>query len=83
MIGTTVSLHSALRNPPRWQNFPPSGTPPWSGTQESEARQRDKVLEKLGEEPIRLDLASVAMLNPFVGLSIPPLFGGSGRRTPC
>ena len=37
-----------------------------------------KILEKLGEVPIRLDLASVAPLSPFVGLRIPPLFGGIG-----
>jgi hypothetical protein len=30
-----------------------------------------KILEKLGEVPIRLDLASDAKLSPFVGLSIP------------
>ena len=38
-----------------------------------------KILEKLGEVPIRLDLASNATLSPFVGLSIPMLFIGSGR----
>jgi len=50
------------------------------------------ILEKLGEVPIRLDLASVAQLSPFVGLRIPaclggpieagrpPLSGGSCRR---
>jgi len=39
-----------------------------------------KILEKLGEVPIRLDLASGAKLSPIVGLSIPPSFGGSGWR---
>jgi hypothetical protein len=37
-----------------------------------------KILEKLGEVPIRLDLVSGARLSPFVGLSIPPSSGGSG-----
>ena len=39
-----------------------------------------QILEKLGEVPIRLDLASVAPLSPFVGFRIPPLSGGSHRR---
>lgn len=30
-----------------------------------------KILEKLGEVPIRLDLASGAPLSPVVGLSLP------------
>jgi arginine decarboxylase-like protein len=37
-----------------------------------------KILEKLGEVPIRLDLASEMKLSPIVGLSIPSSFGGSG-----
>jgi len=36
-----------------------------------------KILEKLGEVPIRLDLANGVKLNPNVGLSIPPSVGGS------
>ena len=38
-----------------------------------------KILEKLGEVPIRLDLANEVQLSPLVGLSIPPSFGGSGK----
>ena len=38
-----------------------------------------QILEKLGEVPIRLDLASGAPLSPVVGLRIPPK-GGSCRR---
>lgn len=40
-----------------------------------------KILEKLGEVPIRLDLASETKLSPIVGLSIPPFVGGSDTRS--
>jgi arginine decarboxylase-like protein len=39
-----------------------------------------KIIEKLGEVPIRLDLASEAQLSPPVGLRIPTFFVGSRRR---
>jgi hypothetical protein len=45
--------------------------------------KRDKILEKLGEVPIRLDLAIPTCrekLSPLVGLSIPPSLGGSGKE---
>jgi len=38
-----------------------------------------KILEKLGEVPVRLDLANEVQLSPLVVLSIPPSFGGSGK----
>jgi hypothetical protein len=41
-----------------------------------------RILEKLGEVPIRLDLTIPACLeqsSPYVGLRIPPSVGGSGR----
>jgi len=38
-----------------------------------------KILEKLGEVPIRLDFASETKLSPIVGLSIPLERSGSGR----
>jgi hypothetical protein len=38
------------------------------------------ILSKLGEVPIRPDLASDARLSPLVELSIPPLSGGSCIR---
>ncbi len=38
-----------------------------------------KILDKLGEVPIRLNLVE---LSSFVGLSIPPSSGGSSRRLP-
>ena len=45
-----------------------------------------RIIEKLGEVPIRLDLANEVQLNPFFGLSerlwrhIPLSSGGSGNR---
>ncbi|MDI6766673.1 MAG: hypothetical protein QME52_07615 [Bacteroidota bacterium] len=44
-----------------------------------------RIIEKLGEVPIRLDLASAAKLSPFVGLRIPPILslskdGGSSEE---
>lgn len=39
-----------------------------------------RIIEKLGEVPIRLDLANEVQLRPLVGLSIPPSSGGSGNR---
>lgn len=46
-----------------------------------------RILEELGEVPIRLFRADVPTAGYTVGLSIPPLLslsmrGGSGRRTP-
>jgi hypothetical protein len=41
-----------------------------------------KILEKLGEVPIRLNLAFLTYtekLSSFVELSFPPSLGGSGR----
>ncbi len=39
------------------------------------------ILEKLGEVPIRLDLANGMRPNPRVGLRIPPSFGGRFEET--
>lgn len=39
-----------------------------------------KILEKLGEVPIRLDLASEGQLSPQVGLRIPTFFVGSQKE---
>ena len=36
-----------------------------------------KILEKLGEVPIRLNLANEVKLSPSVGLSIPPSLTGA------
>ncbi len=40
-----------------------------------------KILGKLGEVSIRLDLANGMRPNPRVGLQIPPSFGGSRKGT--
>ena len=62
MINQTISHYPAL----------------WDFASMRDSRKRNKILEKLGEVPIRLNLANGPKLSSSVGMWLPPSFGGSG-----
>ncbi len=63
MIGQTISHYSAFWNPASKRN----------------PKERDKILEKLGEVP---NFPASVARRVAGSLSIPPFFGGSWRRLP-